>query len=89
MKLLILYEYYMYGPLPDMSGEKVSFKLGEWQERKETVTMPDESKVEAAVKVASLRIEVENHGKKSGFDTIVTQENKDLLCLIVTTVPFK
>lgn len=66
-----LYEYYMYGPLPDMSEEKVSFKLGEWQERKETVTMPDESKREAAVKVASLRIEVENHGKKSGFDTIV------------------
>lgn len=66
-----LYEYYMYGPLPDMSEEKVSFKLGEWQERKETVTMPDESKIEAAVKVASLRIEVENHGKKSGFDTIV------------------
>ncbi len=66
-----LYEYYMYGPLPDMSEEKVSFKLGEWQERKETVTMPDESKIEADVKVASLRIEVENHGKKSGFDTIV------------------
>ncbi|MBP3351536.1 MAG: hypothetical protein J6L65_03940 [Lachnospiraceae bacterium] len=66
-----LYEYYMYGPLPDMSKEKVSFKLGEWQERKETVTMPDESKIEADVKVASLRIEVENHGKKSGFDTIV------------------
>lgn len=66
-----LYEYYMYGPLPDMSEEKVSFKLGEWQERKETVTMPNESKIEAAVRVASLRIEVENHGKKSGFDTIV------------------
>lgn len=66
-----LYEYYMYGPLPDMSGERVSFKLGDWQERKETVTMPDESKTEADVKVASLHITVENHGRKSGFDTIV------------------
>ena len=66
-----LYEYYMYGPLPDMSEEKVSFKLGEWQERKETVTMPDESKIEVDVNVAPLRIEVENHGRKSGFDTIV------------------
>ncbi len=66
-----LYEYYMYGPLPDMSEEKVSFKLGEWQERKETVTMPDESKIEVDVNVAPLRIEVENHGRKSGFDAIV------------------
>ncbi len=66
-----LYEYYMYGPLPDMSEEKVSFRLGEWQERKETVAMPDGSSISVEVKVASLRIEIENHGRRSGFDGLV------------------
>ena len=66
-----LYEYYMYGPLPDMQKEKVSFTLGEWQERKEMVKLPEKEEFQVEVKVASLRIEIENHGKKSGFDTLV------------------
>ncbi len=66
-----LYEYYMYGPLPDMTEERVSFQLGEWQVRKEKVTMPDKEELQVEVKVAPLRIEIENHGRKSGFDTIV------------------
>lgn len=66
-----LYEYYMYGPLPDRNKEKVSFKLGEWQERKETINLPDKSELQVEVKVAPLRIEIENRGRKSGFDTLV------------------
>jgi len=66
-----LYEYYMYGPLPDMSEEKVSYQLGEWTVRHETVNIPGTEEFTAEVKVASLRIEVENQGRKSGFDTIV------------------
>lgn len=66
-----LYEYYMYGPLPDMTEEKVSYRLGEWQERDQTVVMPDGSSISTEVKVAPLRIEIENQGKKSGFDGLV------------------
>ena len=66
-----LYEYYMYGPLPDMSEEKISYKLGEWQQRKEILIMPDESNMQVEVKVAPLRLEVENHGVRSGFDAFV------------------
>lgn len=66
-----LYEYYMYGPLPDMCKEKVSFLLGEWQDRKEIVNLPDNGELQVEVKVAPLRIEIENHGRKSGFDTLV------------------
>lgn len=66
-----LYEYYMYGPLPDMTSEKVQFELGEWQDRKEIVNLPDKGELQVEVKVASLRIEIENHGRKSGFDALV------------------
>ncbi len=66
-----LYEYYMYGPLPDVTEERVSFQLGEWQVRKENVTMPDKEEIQVEVKVAPLRIEIENHNRRSGFDTIV------------------
>ncbi len=66
-----LYEYYMYGPLPDVTEESVSFQLGEWQVRKEKVIMPDKEELQVEVKVAPLHIEIENHSRKSGFDTIV------------------
>lgn len=66
-----LYEYYMYGPLPDMSKEKVSYSLGDWQERKELLMMPDQKEITVEVKVAPLRIKIANQGRKSGFDAYV------------------
>lgn len=66
-----LYEYYMYGPMPDMSEEKVSYQLGQWIVRHETVNLPGTEEFTAEVRVASLRVEIENQGRKSGFDAIV------------------
>lgn len=66
-----LYEYYMYGPLPDMAEEKVSYRLGEWTVRQETVNIPGTNEFTANVRVAPLRIDVECNGRKSGFDTFV------------------
>ena len=40
-----LYEYYMYGPLPDTSAEKVSYTIGEWQDIDEDVKQFDLSNI--------------------------------------------
>lgn len=66
-----LYAYYMYGPLPNMSKEKVSYSLGDCQERKELLMMPDQSEISVEVKVVPLRIKITNQGRKSSFDAYV------------------
>lgn len=66
-----LYEYYMYGPLPDMSEEKLSYRLGEWEQREEKVTLPDGKEISVSVRVASLRLEIESGERKSEFQAMV------------------
>lgn len=57
-----MYEYYMYGPLPETIEEKVSYSLGEWTE---------ENQDDVAVRTASLYIEVEYNGRDVGFEAVI------------------
>lgn len=67
-----LYEYYMYGPMPDTSGEKVSYTLGEMEEKTVAVTDPVTSEQKSVkVKQGTLTINIENNGRTGSFNTIL------------------
>lgn len=67
-----LYEYYMYGPLPDTSAEKVSYTIGEWQDIDEDVKQFDGSSIHAKARVGKITVTVECEGRKDSFPALVT-----------------
>lgn len=67
-----LYEYYMYGPMPDTSGENVTYDLGEMADKTVTVTDPITSEEKSVtVKQGALTINVENGGRTGSFSTVL------------------
>lgn len=67
-----LYEYYMYGPLPDCSEETISYRLTDWREVDEEVRSFDGSLIREPVRVCDMEIRVECQGKSACFTGIVT-----------------
>ncbi len=66
-----LYDYYMYGPMPDTTGEVVTYTLGELTDSTKEITMPDGSKGTVAAKTGNMTIKVEKDGKSSSFNAMV------------------
>lgn len=67
-----LYEYYMYGPLPDTTMEKVSYSLGEWKDIDDEIKQFDGTFIHARARVCELTVTVECNGKKDSFPALVT-----------------
>ncbi len=66
-----LYEYYMYGPMPDTTGEVVTYALSELKDETKEITMPDGTKNTVAAKTGEMTIRVEKDGKSSSFKALV------------------
>ena len=67
-----LYEYYMYGPLPDMSGEDITWVLSEFRENVDTYELFGGKTVSSKARVANGTIHISNGEKESSFDIVVT-----------------
>lgn len=66
-----LYDYYMYGPMPDASGEVVTYSIGELTDTTKEITMPDGSKGTVAAKTGEMTVTVTKDGKSSSFTVLV------------------
>ncbi len=66
-----LYDYYMYGPMPDTSAETVSYSISELTDSTKEITLPDGSKTTVAARTGDMTITVSRDGKSSSFKVLV------------------
>lgn len=66
-----LYEYYVYGPLPETEGETVGWRLGEQQELSREVIMPDGCSRVLTARVLRLETIVEYRGRRDSFPAVL------------------
>lgn len=66
-----MFEYYMYGPLPAASDEKVMYTMGEWEQKSQSIALPDGETRRMQVKSAKLTISVACGGKQVSYDAKV------------------
>lgn len=62
-----LFAYYMYGPLPSSLGEIVTSSLGEWEEKEQSIAIPDGEQIKARVKTAKLQITITYGERKASY----------------------
>ncbi len=66
-----MYEYYMYGPLPSPLQERISFTLGEMEQKEQNLVLPDGERLHAVVKTARLLINVTDGIREASFEAMV------------------
>ena len=70
-ELKSMFAYYMYGPLPSSSGEIVTHSLAEWEEKEQSIAMPDGEQIRVRVKTTKVRIAVNYENRQAAFETKV------------------
>ena len=66
-----LYDYYMYGPMPDTSAETVTYSISELTDSTKEITLPDGTKTTVAARTGDMTITVSRDGKSSSFKVLV------------------
>ncbi len=66
-----MFAYYMYGPVPTSAGEIVTRSLGEWEEKEQSIAMPDGEQIRVKVKTAKLQITITFKDRKASFEAKV------------------
>lgn len=66
-----MFEYYMYGPMPDSSTERVMYSVGEWEYKTQSIALPDGENVKMQVRTTKLTISVVCDGKQVSYDAKV------------------
>ena len=63
-----MFEYYMYGPLPDSSSERVMYTVGDWEYKMQSIGLPDGENVKMQIRTTKLTISVVCGEKQVSYD---------------------
>ena len=66
-----MFEYYMYGPVPASSSERVMYTVGNWEYKTQSIALPDGENVKMQVRTTKLTISVACGGKQVSYDAKV------------------
>jgi endo-1,4-beta-xylanase len=74
-----MYEYYMYGPFPAPSSERISYQLDKLEQKTQSICLPNGETMRMQARTAKLTISVMSGDKEVSFDAKVCLPIKDSL----------